>query len=276
MRNVLSETRQCDVQWVIADAVKFIYHAIGERWKHLTHLSLLFVFFHTHTQNANLTWYTDDPDFTPCFQRTALVWLPCGFLWLFALLDVFYIKNSINRNIPWGFLNATKLILTGGLILLSLVDLIVVIVNQDDKAVFPVDFYVPVIKIATFVSIQMHLKFYLPNLPWSHLLLNYFTDPIGRIGTFQSEIWFAHVRLAIPILDDIAGLQPSAASLAVAQSQWTCGRQQYECLRWIQFHQFHHLLCIHGRQLVAQLLGRQRTTRIEIPKVRETMPRVSG
>lgn len=103
-------------------------------------------------QNLNLTWYTDDPDFTPCFQRTVLVWLPCGFLWLFAALDIFYIRNSINRNVPWGFLNAAKLILTGGLILLSLIDFTVVLFNKDDRDVFAVDFYTPVIKIATFVS----------------------------------------------------------------------------------------------------------------------------
>lgn len=99
-----------------------------------------------------MTWNTENPDFTPCFQRTILVWLPCDLLWLFTFLDVFYIKNSINRNIPRGFLNVSKLILTGALILLSIVDLIVVIVNNEDQDVYPVDYYTPPIKIATFVS----------------------------------------------------------------------------------------------------------------------------
>lgn len=85
-----------------------------------------------------------------------LIWLPCGFLWLFAILEVFYIKNAINRNIPWGFLSASKLILTGGLIVLSFIDLVIVNFNQDEQDVHPVDFYTPVIKIATFVSTYLY------------------------------------------------------------------------------------------------------------------------
>lgn len=53
---------------------------------------------------------------------------------------------------PYGFLNVSKLILTGVLIILSLVDLTIAIVNNDNQDVFAVDYYTPVIKIATFVS----------------------------------------------------------------------------------------------------------------------------
>lgn len=105
----------------------------------------------------HLTWYTDDPDFTTCFQRTALIWGPCAFLWIFSLFDLYYIRNSINRNIPWSFLNTTKTILTTALIFLTCADLIIVVANQKDNNVYPVDFYTPVIKIATFVS-AMNLK----------------------------------------------------------------------------------------------------------------------
>lgn len=99
-----------------------------------------------------MTWNTEDPDFTSCFQRTVLVWVPCAFLWLFSFLEIVYIKSSINRNVPYGFLNVTKLILTGALILLSIIDLVVAIVNNEDEDVFAVDYYTPAIKIATFVS----------------------------------------------------------------------------------------------------------------------------
>lgn len=101
-----------------------------------------------------MTWNTNDPDFTPCFQRTILVWLPCTLLWLFSLLDVYYIKNSIHRNIPQGFLNISKIILTMTLLLLSIIDLIVTIVNSGGQGVYPVDYYTLTIKIATFVSIH--------------------------------------------------------------------------------------------------------------------------
>lgn len=99
-----------------------------------------------------LTWHTDDPDFTTCFQRTALIWGPCAFLWIFSLFDLYYIQSSINRNIPWGFLNTTKTVFTTALIFLTCADLLIVVANQKDNNVYPVDFYTPVIKIATFVS----------------------------------------------------------------------------------------------------------------------------
>lgn len=127
-------------------------------------------------QNLNVTWHTEEPDFTECFQRTVLVWLPCAFLWLFSFLDVFYIKNSINRNIPRGFLNSSKLILTGTLILLSIVDLIVVIVNKEEQDIFPVDYFTPAIKITTFVSkekiCQAEFRQYFSFLNFRHCQLH--------------------------------------------------------------------------------------------------------
>lgn len=115
-------------------------------------------------QNLNTTWYTEYPDFTVCFQRTVLVWTACAVLWVFSLLDLFYIKNAMNRNIPWGVLNVSKLIITGALILLTVVDLCMAASHNSDGNIYPVDFYTPAIKIVTFVS-----KVFVLNLP----LLNY-------------------------------------------------------------------------------------------------------
>lgn len=64
-------------------------------------------------------------------------------------MEIVYIRKSINRGIPFGFLNIAKLLLTAALIVLSVVDLIVTINNDTAPAV---SFYAPVIKIATFVS----------------------------------------------------------------------------------------------------------------------------
>lgn len=106
-----------------------------------------------------MTWYTKDPDFTPCFQQTTLVWFPCAFLWLFTPLEIFYIKNSINRNIPYGFVNLSKLMLTGSLIVLSIIDLAVAAMNNVNERVYPVSYITPFIKIATFVSKIVHFLF---------------------------------------------------------------------------------------------------------------------
>lgn len=80
-----------------------------------------------------------------------LIWAPCLFLWLFAFLDVVYIRNSINRNVPWSVFSVTKLIFTSALILLTIVDIVIVVVNHEAIDIYPVDYYTPVIKIATFV-----------------------------------------------------------------------------------------------------------------------------
>lgn len=103
-------------------------------------------------KDSNLTWHSDNPDLTPCFQQTVLVWVPCAFLWIFTLLEIYYIKHSGDKNIPKNFLNQSKLTLTAFLAILSISDLVYAI-NYDEGASYPLHFYSPVIKIASFVSI---------------------------------------------------------------------------------------------------------------------------
>lgn len=82
-----------------------------------------------------------------------LVWTPCAFLWALAILDVFYMRGALNRNVPWGPLNLAKLGVTGALVVLTLVDLGLA-VGREDADVFPVDFWTPAIKAMSFVSID--------------------------------------------------------------------------------------------------------------------------
>ncbi|XP_055295156.1 multidrug resistance-associated protein 1-like [Sitodiplosis mosellana] len=101
--------------------------------------------------DLNVTWYTDDPDFTPCFQQTVLVWVPCVFLWLFTPLEIYFMKSSKNRNVPSGFCYSCKLTLTLALIVLSLVDLTMAIDRSDRNTVYPVSYCTPIIKMITFI-----------------------------------------------------------------------------------------------------------------------------
>lgn len=72
-----------------------------------------------------------------------------------ALLDLFYILNSKERNIPWNLLNISKLVITCLLIVLKFVDLGVTVhkSSKEDEDVFNADYYSPIVKILTFVSI---------------------------------------------------------------------------------------------------------------------------
>ncbi|CAD0199749.1 unnamed protein product [Chrysodeixis includens] len=102
--------------------------------------------------NSSLTWNTDNPELTPCFQKTVLVWTPCLYLWVAALLDAYYILSSKERNIPWNMLNISKLVITCLLIVLKFVDLGVTVhtSSQGEIEVFNADYYSPIVKILTF------------------------------------------------------------------------------------------------------------------------------
>ncbi|MGH0114521.1 UNVERIFIED_CONTAM: hypothetical protein FKN15_019661 [Acipenser sinensis] len=61
-----------------------------------------------HSENANLTLYTDSPDLTPCFQNTVLVWIPCIFLWAAFPFYHFYLKQNNKGYIVMSILNKVK------------------------------------------------------------------------------------------------------------------------------------------------------------------------
>ncbi|XP_044001771.1 multidrug resistance-associated protein 1 isoform X9 [Aphidius gifuensis] len=101
--------------------------------------------------DTNLTWTTNDPDLTYCFQNSILIWSPCLLLWSFTFLETYYLMNSKRKNIPWTWHLILKFILTIGLVLLSCVDLFVAIHNSYDTIIYPVEYYTPIIKILTFI-----------------------------------------------------------------------------------------------------------------------------
>ncbi|XP_033224446.1 multidrug resistance-associated protein 1 isoform X4 [Belonocnema kinseyi] len=100
--------------------------------------------------DANLTWYTEDPDVTDCFQKTVLVWIPCIFLWSFSSLELYYLLKSKRKNIPYTWLFISKILLTLALIVLAIVDLAFAIYFSTYKKVYDVDFYTPCINIVSY------------------------------------------------------------------------------------------------------------------------------
>ncbi|XP_055852953.1 multidrug resistance-associated protein 1 isoform X7 [Episyrphus balteatus] len=107
--------------------------------------------------NLNRTWYTEDPDFTPCFEQTILVWVPCAFLWVFMFLELYYLRASLDRNIPWNFKNLSKVILHVALLVLCVVDFVKALTTRSstENVIFPVDIWGPVIKFFTFAVAGM-------------------------------------------------------------------------------------------------------------------------
>ncbi|OWK61874.1 Multidrug resistance-associated protein 1 [Lonchura striata] len=56
----------------------------------------------------NLTWHTEDPDFTLCFQNTVLVWIPCIYLWLCFPVYSLYLQRHDRGYIQVSNLNKAK------------------------------------------------------------------------------------------------------------------------------------------------------------------------
>ncbi|XP_046388373.1 multidrug resistance-associated protein 1 isoform X3 [Ischnura elegans] len=100
--------------------------------------------------DLNVTWNTDYPDFTSCFKKTVLVWIPCLFLWVFSPLEFYYVIISKNRNIPWTILNITKFFITAVLIIVAIVDLAHFINVSSSDDVYPADYLAPVLRMLSF------------------------------------------------------------------------------------------------------------------------------
>ena len=66
--------------------------------------------------DLSVTWNTNDPDFTQCFENTVLAWVPAGFLILVTPFEVTSWQDSKCPRIPFTVLNITKTLLTLALV----------------------------------------------------------------------------------------------------------------------------------------------------------------
>uniref|UniRef100_A0A8C5R5H5 Multidrug resistance-associated protein 1 n=1 Tax=Leptobrachium leishanense TaxID=445787 RepID=A0A8C5R5H5_9ANUR len=58
--------------------------------------------------DANLTWHTENPDFTKCFQNTVLVWIPCIYLWFCLPFYALYLQHNDKGYIRMSHLSKAK------------------------------------------------------------------------------------------------------------------------------------------------------------------------
>lgn len=76
------------------------------------------------------------------------------FLWTFSSLEVYYILHSKKRDIPWNYLNMSKLFGTAVLFVLTVSNLVTAIKSgtSSESVYQKVDIYTPIIKLLSFVS----------------------------------------------------------------------------------------------------------------------------
>lgn len=101
----------------------------------------------------NLTWnITTQPDLTPCFQETILIWIPCLLLWVFAPLEIASVYRSERRYIPVTLLNLFKAFLATVLCLINVAELIEALARTENNLPM-VDYVTPIVKSLTYVLV---------------------------------------------------------------------------------------------------------------------------
>lgn len=86
--------------------------------------------------------------------------MPCAFLALFTLLDVYRRSNSRYSDIPWGLLNLSKSLVLLLLICLTFYDLSMMLSvrSEGEIDIYDVQIVSASIKAATFVSVNGQLS----------------------------------------------------------------------------------------------------------------------
>ncbi|KAG4074937.1 hypothetical protein HA402_009362, partial [Bradysia odoriphaga] len=141
--------------------------------------------------DADLTWNTENPFFTPCFEITVLVWAPCVFLWVFIPLEIYYIISSKYANIPWGLLNIFRIVITALVCAITLSDLIMGIVRAGDGA-YDVHIVTPAVKLISFLLTALLAYFHRTNGIMSSGLMFFFWFFLVLFGLPQYRTEIVH------------------------------------------------------------------------------------
>ena len=144
----------------------------------------------TPVWDISVTWNTENPDFTPCFHNTVLVFAPTIFLLLFSPLELYFQASSHNRNIPWCVLNILRLVLTFLLVVVVLAELILNLTTE--REVFISDFLAPAVKTFTFsFSIILAVKNVKRGVQSSAIMFSYWSlTALAETLTFASVVRF--------------------------------------------------------------------------------------
>ena len=98
----------------------------------------------TDLWDSGLTWFTDSPQLTECFQDTVLVYIPVLVLLLTLPLDVYNCLTSKAREIPWSARIVLRLSLTITISVLAVLELI--FSDFSSSPVYTEDIVGPVLK----------------------------------------------------------------------------------------------------------------------------------
>ncbi|XP_045473295.1 multidrug resistance-associated protein 1-like isoform X2 [Harmonia axyridis] len=105
--------------------------------------------------NSSLSWHTNNPDLTICFEKTALTLIPCSVLWIFSAIEIFHISKSREKHIPWNWRNVSKLIVLFTMCIITLMELVFDILYQNK--IYLVDVVTPLVKLSSFILVSVFI-----------------------------------------------------------------------------------------------------------------------
>uniref|UniRef100_A0A8C2AUR3 Multidrug resistance-associated protein 1 n=1 Tax=Cyprinus carpio TaxID=7962 RepID=A0A8C2AUR3_CYPCA len=145
-------------------------------------------------QDWNRTWQTHNPDLTPCFQNTVLVWIPCLYLWLSAPFYILYLKRNDRGYICMTHLNRAKTVIGFALWLICWADVFYSFWERGhDATIAPVYLVSPTMLGVTMVrTVSCFLYERMKGVQSSGVMLNFWLVAlVCATVTFRSKILHA-------------------------------------------------------------------------------------
>merc|ERR1712155_201669 len=109
--------------------------------------------------DLSLTWWTSDPDFTPCFHQVVLSGAPLVLLILLLPIEIYFCYKSNSNSIPWSLRNILRVMGMISMVMLALIDIILTVTST--KKLFISSIISPT---AEFVDLSLALVFGLLNI----------------------------------------------------------------------------------------------------------------
>ena len=100
--------------------------------------------------DLDLTWYTENPDFTHCFQYTILIYVPALVLALFLPFKWKTWQHTKHGHVPWTPIIGARLSLNLVLVVINLLQFIMEIVWLDEMRAIS-NIIAPIILVITFL-----------------------------------------------------------------------------------------------------------------------------
>ena len=99
--------------------------------------------------DSALTWYTEDPDFTPCFHLVVLPSVPLVLLVLLSPLQLYFLSSRPGTALasPWCSRNILRLVMTLLLIILSFLSLVLTVTSP--KTLFLANIISPAVDLSS-------------------------------------------------------------------------------------------------------------------------------